>query len=90
MHTVLIRYGCALNNMRSALSRNGLSLKTTLSKKQQKQTRRWDKKMEKYNIISFIGEGSFGRVFKVVNKETNGTFALKVIRKVSCVLFVYF
>lgn len=38
--------------------------------------------MDKYNVLSFIGEGSFGRVFKVRNKETDGIFALKVIRKV--------
>ncbi|KAM3963408.1 STKc_STK36 domain-containing protein fused [Aphomia sociella] len=37
--------------------------------------------MESYVIISFIGEGSFGRVFKAKHKETHATVALKVIRK---------
>lgn len=39
--------------------------------------------MDNYIIISFIGEGSFGRVFKAKNKETHETIALKVIRKVT-------
>ncbi|XP_063377945.1 serine/threonine-protein kinase fused isoform X2 [Cydia fagiglandana] len=37
--------------------------------------------MENYDIISFVGEGSFGRVFKAKNKETDVVVALKVIRK---------
>ncbi|XP_038215972.1 serine/threonine-protein kinase fused [Zerene cesonia] len=37
--------------------------------------------MENYIIISFVGEGSFGRVFKAKHKETNVILALKVIRK---------
>ncbi|XP_045519753.1 serine/threonine-protein kinase fused [Pieris brassicae] len=37
--------------------------------------------MENYIVISFIGEGSFGRVFKAKQKETNAVLALKVIRK---------
>ncbi|CAG9783637.1 unnamed protein product [Diatraea saccharalis] len=37
--------------------------------------------MESYAVISFIGEGSFGRVFKAKHKETNDIVALKVIRK---------
>ncbi|KAF9418307.1 hypothetical protein HW555_004840 [Spodoptera exigua] len=37
--------------------------------------------MECYVVISFIGEGSFGRVFKAKHKETDAVVALKVIRK---------
>lgn len=37
--------------------------------------------METYAVISFIGEGSFGRVFKAKHKETEAVVALKVIRK---------
>ncbi|CAK1552160.1 unnamed protein product [Leptosia nina] len=37
--------------------------------------------MEDYIVISFIGEGSFGRVFKAKHKETDSILALKVIRK---------
>lgn len=38
--------------------------------------------MENYVVISFVGEGSFGRVFKAKVKETDAVVALKVIRKV--------
>ncbi|KAJ0180427.1 hypothetical protein K1T71_003831 [Dendrolimus kikuchii] len=37
--------------------------------------------MENYVVISFVGEGSFGRVFKAKHKETDVIVALKVIRK---------
>ncbi|KAL4714201.1 hypothetical protein ACJJTC_008555 [Scirpophaga incertulas] len=37
--------------------------------------------MESYVVLSFVGEGSFGRVFKANHKETNDIVALKVIRK---------
>ncbi|XP_063821651.1 serine/threonine-protein kinase fused [Ostrinia nubilalis] len=37
--------------------------------------------MESYDVISFVGEGSFGRVFKAKHKETDDVVALKVIRK---------
>ncbi|GBP55695.1 hypothetical protein EVAR_18988_1 [Eumeta japonica] len=37
--------------------------------------------MDNYVILSFIGEGSFGRVFKAERKDTNEIVALKVIRK---------
>ncbi|XP_046965281.1 serine/threonine-protein kinase fused [Vanessa cardui] len=37
--------------------------------------------MESYNVISFVGEGSFGRVFKAKHKDTDAVVALKVIRK---------
>ncbi|XP_013186649.2 serine/threonine-protein kinase fused [Amyelois transitella] len=37
--------------------------------------------MESYVVSSFIGEGSFGRVFKAKHKETDAIVALKVIRK---------
>ncbi|KOB72816.1 Serine/threonine-protein kinase 36, partial [Operophtera brumata] len=40
-----------------------------------------EKSMESYMVISFIGEGSFGRVFKAKHKETDAIVALKVIRK---------
>lgn len=42
--------------------------------------------MENYIVLSFIGEGSFGRVFKAKHKDTDGIVALKVIRKVGLVL----
>lgn len=38
--------------------------------------------MDSYIVISFIGEGSFGRVFKAKHKESDAIVALKVIRKV--------
>ncbi|XP_026329266.1 serine/threonine-protein kinase fused [Hyposmocoma kahamanoa] len=37
--------------------------------------------MDSYIVLSFIGEGSFGRVFKAKHKKTNEVVALKVIRK---------
>ncbi|XP_037295596.1 serine/threonine-protein kinase fused isoform X2 [Manduca sexta] len=37
--------------------------------------------MDSYVVLSFIGEGSFGRVFKAKYKETDAVVALKVIRK---------
>lgn len=47
--------------------------------------------MDSYIVLSFIGEGSFGRVFKAKHKKTNEVVALKVIRKVSfgLQLFIY-
>ncbi|XP_028040976.1 serine/threonine-protein kinase fused [Bombyx mandarina] len=37
--------------------------------------------MNSYVINSFVGEGSFGRVFKAKHKDTDAVVALKVIRK---------
>nr|QTW49372.1 fused [Plutella xylostella] len=37
--------------------------------------------MDNYVVISFVGEGSFGRVFKAKHKESDAVVALKVIRK---------
>ncbi|KAI5636307.1 protein kinase domain-containing protein [Phthorimaea operculella] len=37
--------------------------------------------MDSYEVLSFIGEGSFGRVFKAKEKESDAIVALKVIRK---------
>ncbi|XP_023948396.1 serine/threonine-protein kinase fused [Bicyclus anynana] len=37
--------------------------------------------MDNYIVISFVGEGSFGRVFKAKHKDTDAIVALKVIRK---------
>ncbi|CAH0720700.1 unnamed protein product, partial [Brenthis ino] len=37
--------------------------------------------MDNYIVISFVGEGSFGRVFKAKHKDTDAVVALKVIRK---------
>ncbi|KAJ2952655.1 hypothetical protein O0L34_g6986 [Tuta absoluta] len=37
--------------------------------------------MDSYVVLSFIGEGSFGRVFKAKEKESDAVVALKVIRK---------
>lgn len=42
--------------------------------------------MDSYVVLSFIGEGSFGRVFKAKHKKTGNVVALKVIRKVGFVL----
>ena len=35
---------------------------------------------EKYQVISMIGEGTQGMVFKVVEKETNSMFAMKMVK----------
>ncbi|KAG8228702.1 hypothetical protein J437_LFUL008691 [Ladona fulva] len=37
--------------------------------------------MEKYKVISLVGEGSFGRVFKAEEKNTSRIVAFKVINK---------
>lgn len=34
-----------------------------------------------FEVIELIGEGSFGRVFKVKKKDNENIFALKVMRK---------
>jgi calcium-dependent protein kinase len=36
---------------------------------------------EEYDVIEFLGEGSFGKVYKVKNKESTKEFAMKVISK---------
>lgn len=48
--------------------------------------------MDNYIVISFVGEGSFGRVFKAKHKDTDAVVALKVIRKVwlICNLVIHF
>lgn len=45
--------------------------------------------MDSYVVLSFIGEGSFGRVFKAKHKKTSDVVALKVIRKVSFAFKLY-
>ena len=38
--------------------------------------------MDRFKVIEMIGEGSFGRVFKAVERDTGQTVALKLIPKV--------
>lgn len=38
--------------------------------------------MDEYTLVSLVGVGSFGRVYKGINKETQATVALKIIGKV--------
>lgn len=39
--------------------------------------------MDKYAINNLVGEGSFGKVYKAIDKESKTTVALKIISKVS-------
>lgn len=39
--------------------------------------------MDKYDVVSFLGEGSFGRVYKAKQKSDSTFVAVKVISKVS-------
>lgn len=43
--------------------------------------------MDAYKVISLVGEGSFGRVFKAKRRDTKEVVALKVIRKVRLYYF---
>lgn len=36
--------------------------------------------MDKYKIITQLGEGTFGKVFKAVNQETNELVAIKKLK----------
>lgn len=38
--------------------------------------------MEKYKILKTIGEGSFGRVYEAIHKDSQNKVALKIIGKV--------
>jgi serine/threonine protein kinase len=38
--------------------------------------------MERYEVLSIAGEGSFGRVYKAKQRETQEIVAFKVIPKV--------
>lgn len=38
---------------------------------------------QNYKILHLIGEGSFGKVFKAAENETNNVVALKILIKVS-------
>lgn len=46
--------------------------------------------MENYNISHLVGEGSFGKVYKAIEKSTQNIVALKILSKVikTVVLFV--
>ena len=39
--------------------------------------------MNKYVLSDLIGEGSFGKVYKAVEKASGDTVAIKIINKVS-------
>ena len=39
---------------------------------------------DEYQVLQVLGEGSFARVYKVKNKYTNITYAMKVINKYNC------
>lgn len=45
--------------------------------------------MDKYSKISIIGEGSFGRVYRGKNLNTEEIVALKIIEKVFKILILY-
>lgn len=36
--------------------------------------------MDKYKIVNQLGEGTFGKVFKAVNSETNELVAIKKLK----------
>lgn len=38
--------------------------------------------MDKYAISNLVGEGSFGKVYKAIDKQSKTTVALKIISKV--------
>jgi uncharacterized serine/threonine-protein kinase SgK494 len=40
-----------------------------------------NKELENYEIIEFIAKGSFGKVWKVRERKTSQTYALKVLEK---------
>ena len=40
-------------------------------------------KMDRYKVLDLIGEGSFGRVFRGVQRDTGANVALKLIPKVN-------
>ena len=44
--------------------------------------------MDRYKVLDLIGEGSFGRVFRGVHRETGASVALKLIPKVGDSLFL--
>ena len=39
--------------------------------------------MDRYKVLDLIGEGSFGRVFRGVQRDTGANVALKLIPKVN-------
>ena len=39
--------------------------------------------MDRYKVLDLIGEGSFGRVFRGVERDTGANVALKLIPKVN-------
>lgn len=49
---------------------------------------------QNYKILNLIGEGSFGKVFKAAEVDTNNVVALKILLKViaeiCCLLVEYF
>jgi len=38
--------------------------------------------MDRFNVISLVGEGSFGRVYKAIEISSKSIVALKIISKV--------
>lgn len=44
--------------------------------------------MDRFKDPVFIGEGSFGKVYKATEKKTDNIVALKIIGKVMCILIL--
>lgn len=44
---------------------------------------------ENYKILHLIGEGSFGKVFKAAENGTKTVVALKILKKVCCIIYLF-
>lgn len=44
--------------------------------------------MDKYSISNLVGEGSFGKVYKAIDKQNKTTVALKIISKVRLLMAI--
>eukprot|EP00667_Euglena_gracilis_P008147 EG_transcript_8246 len=54
--------------------------KVDVEKEEQEKLAKWDRVAE-YEILVFLGEGAFGKVYKVKHKETGEISAMKVVEK---------